>query len=383
MTDNVVKPVKRLQKPRQRNETRFVDSDVSGSAIFAAFRSMLVTINTAPSGADLDYDRSAVLGLVADVGGTHVRFGIAVRGTDQQPLNVHCVRRYAVRAHESISHAAQHYRTATPGVPQALNRAAVAVAGRVEQDRVQLTNSGWSFSARALSEAQRFQQLQIINDFEAVGHAVGALSAGDLNPVGPARLSMPLTRGVCGILGVGTGLGVGGVIANRGQFTVLATEGGHASFAPTNELSIEVLRWLRKKHGRVSAERVLSGAGLANLYLALCEIDGKHVPELSAAEVTSRAANGADDQCVEAVGLFCELLGSFAGDLALTLGAWQGVLISGAMLQHFDRATLERRVRGGFEYKGRFTPAMRNVPLETISHPHVELLGAARLLLNS
>jgi glucokinase len=345
---------------------------------------MLVTANAALSGADpVDFDRSTVLGLVADVGGTHVRFGIAAGGNDGKPLDVHCVRRYAVRAHESISHAAQHYRTATPGVPQALSRAAVAVAGRVEQDRVQLTNSGWSFSARALSEAQRFQRLQIINDFEAVGHAVGALRATDLHPVGQERLAIPLTQGVCGILGVGTGLGVGGVIANRGQFTVLATEGGHASFAPTSELSIEVLRWLRKKHGRVSAERVLSGAGLANLYLALCEIDGNHVPELSAAEVTTRASNGSDENCVEAVGLFCELLGSFAGDLALTLGAWQGVLISGAMLQHFDRATLERRARAGFEYKGRFTPAMRNVPLETISHPHVELLGAARLLLNS
>jgi glucokinase len=185
---------------------------------------------------------------------------------------------------------------------------------------------------------------------------------------------------VCGILGIGTGLGVGGVVANAGAFTVLATEGGHASFAPTNERSIEVLRWLRRKYGRVSAERVLSGAGLANVYQALCETDGQHVPELSAAEITTRAGKG-DAQCVEAVGLFCELLGSFAGDLALTLGAWSGVLISGAMLQHFDRDMLERRVRSGFEYKGRFTPAMRNVPLETISHPHVELLGAARLLM--
>jgi glucokinase len=347
----------------------------------------MVTVNAALPGADShageQFDRSAVLGLVADVGGTHVRFGIAVGGKDQKPLDVHCVRRYAVRAHESISHAAQHYRTATPGVPQALSRAAVAVAGRVEQDRVQLTNSGWSFSARALSESQRFEQLQIINDFEAVGHAVGALRPADLQAVGPQRLNLPLTQGVCGILGVGTGLGVGGVIVNRGSFNVLATEGGHASFAPTGEQSIEVLRWLRKKHGRVSAERVLSGAGLGNLYLALCENQGQAVAELSAAEVTKRAADGSDENCVEAVGLFCELLGSFAGDLALTLGAWQGVLISGAMLQHFDRETLERRVRGGFEYKGRFTPAMRNVPLETITHPHVELLGAARLLLNS
>lgn len=347
----------------------------------------MVAGTTAISGADSTggdhFDHSAVLGLVADVGGTHIRFGIAVRGADEHSLDVHCVRRYAVRAHESISHAAQHYRSATPGIPASLNRAAVAVAGRVDADRVQLTNSGWSFSARALSESQRFQQLRIINDFEAVGHAVGALRATDLQPIGGLRVPMPLTQGVCAILGVGTGLGVGGVIANQGAFSVLATEGGHASFAPTSEQAIEVLRWLRKKYGRVSAERVLSGSGLSNLYSALSEISGQHVPELSAAEVTTRARNGSDENCVEAVGLFCEVLGAFAGDLALTLGAWQGVLISGAMLGHFDRATLDRRVRQGFEYKGRFTPAMRNVPVETISHPHVELLGAARLLRNS
>src|SRR5262245_24375838 len=341
--------------------------------------------NVATAGAEAGdgetFDRSRVLGLVADVGGTHIRFGIAVGGPDTGPVDVHCVRRYPVRAHESLSHAAQHYRNATPGVPAALNRAAVAVAGRVEADRVQLTNSAWSFSARALSEAQRFEHLHVINDFEAVGHAVGALRTADLNPVGPTRLSLPLSHGVCAIVGVGTGLGVGGVVANAGAFTVLATEGGHASFAPTNERSIELLRWLRKKYGRVSAERVLSGAGLSNVYQGLCEADGRHAPELSAAEITTRAGDGSDAHCVEAVGLFCEMLGSFAGDLALTLGARSGVLISGAMLQHIERETLERRVRMGFEYKGRFTPAMRSVPLETISHPHVELLGAARLLM--
>jgi glucokinase len=346
----------------------------------------MVTVNTALPGTDADpehFDRSAVLGLVADVGGTHIRFGIAVRGPESSALDVHCVRRYAVRAHESIAHAAQHYRSETPGVPAALSRAAVAVAGRVDRDQVQLTNSAWSFSARALSEAQHFKDLHIINDFEAVGHAVGALRAEDLEPIGPQRVSLPMSQGVCAIVGVGTGLGVGGVIANAGTFSVLATEGGHASFAPSSERGIELLRWLRKKYGRVSAERVLSGAGLANIYQALCEIEGVNKPELSAAEVTTGATAGTDAHCVEAVGLFCELLGSFAGDLALTLGAWQGVLISGAMLQHFDRPTLERRVRSGFEYKGRFTPAMRGVPVETISHPHVELLGAARMLLHS
>ena len=345
----------------------------------------MVQGHSAPSGAVLpgedQFDSSAVLGLVADVGGTHVRFGIAVGAGDS--LDIHCVRRYPVRAHESIAHAAHHYRAATPGVPAALSRAAVAVAGRVDDDRVQLTNSAWSFSARALSEAQHFDDLHVINDFEAVGHAIGGLRPADLQPVGSQRIQLPMIRGVCAIVGVGTGLGVGGVVANNAGISVLATEGGHASFAPTNERAIELLRWLRRKYGRVSAERVLSGTGLANVYLAICEANGQHVPELSAAEVTTRAANGSDENCVEAVGLFCELLGSFAGDLALTLGAWHGVLVSGAMLQHFDRATLDRRVRTGFEYKGRFSPAMRTVPLETISHPHVELLGAARLLLNS
>jgi glucokinase len=343
-----------------------------------------VTVNTAPYGASghdgEEFDRSKVLGLVADVGGTHIRFGIAVGGSASSPLNVHCVRRYPVLAHESIAHAAEHYRSDTPGVPEALRHAAVAVAGRVEQDRVQLTNSAWSFSARALSESQRFEHLHVINDFEAVGHAVGALRAADLQPVGPNRVSLPLTHGVCAIVGVGTGLGVGGVVANHGAFTVLATEGGHAGFAPTSERSIELLRWLRRKYGRVSAERVLSGMGLANVHQAICEAEGQPVAELSAAEITQRASNGSDSACAEAVGLFSELLGSFAGDLALTLGAWSGVLISGAMLQHFDREMFERRVRAGFEFKGRFAPAMRSVPLETISHPHVELLGAARLL---
>jgi glucokinase len=342
-----------------------------------------VTETSAPAGADPAVDRfdaSAVLGLVADVGGTHVRFGIAV--PDAASVQVHCVRRYPVRAHDSISHAARHYRDETPGVPASLNRAAVAVAGRVDHDRVQLTNSAWSFSARALSEAQRFTDVQVVNDFEAVGHAVGALRPADLSPIGPQRIELPMKQGVCAILGVGTGLGVGGVVANAGQFNVLATEGGHASFAPTNEKSVALLQWLRKKYGRVSAERVLSGGGLVNVHLALCEIAGRKSPELTAAEITARAADGGDSSCVDAITLFCELLGAFAGDLALTLGAWQGVMISGAMLKHFDRTTLERHVRAGFEYKGRFAPAMRNVPLETISHPHVELLGAARLLMN-
>jgi glucokinase len=321
-----------------------------------------------------------VLGLVADVGGTHVRFGIAVAATGAPP-KLHCVRRYAVRAHESIAQAAAHYREATPGVPANLTRAAVAVAGRVDKDRIQLTNSAWSFSASALSETHNFDELKIVNDFEAVGHAVQALRTTDLKPIGAARIDLPLVRGTCAILGVGTGLGVGGVVASEGNYNVLATEGGHSSFAPCNERSIQLLRWLRAKYGRVSAERVLSGDGLANVYLGLCAGADMDVPELSAAEITMRAAAGSDGMCVEAVGLFCELLGAFAGDLALTFGAWQGVLISGAMLQHFDREMLERRVRAGFEYKGRFTPAMRAVPLETIAHPHVELLGAARLLM--
>jgi glucokinase len=335
-----------------------------------------VTLNTVLPGPDApgrdDFDRSAVLGLVADVGGTHIRFGIAVGGSAAGPLDVRCVRRYAVRAHESIAHAAHHYRSATPGIPEALSRAAVAVAGRVDADSVQLTNSAWSFSARALSESQQFDDLRIVNDFEAVGHAVGALRAEDLKPIGPQRMSLPLKRGACAIVGVGTGLGVGGFIASGDTYHVLATEGGHASFAPTNDRAIDLLRWLRKKYGRVSAERVLSGTGLANVYQALCETAGQHAPELTAAEITTRATNGSDGNCVEAVGLFCEV--------ALTMGAWSGVLISGAMLQHFDRSMLERRVRAGFEYKGRFAPAMRTVPIETISHPHIELLGAARLL---
>src|SRR5688500_4879099 len=138
----------RLRNLPEDLRPRRVDSAVARGAVFAASEGR-APLNTAFPGPESpggdDFDRSAVLGLVADVGGTHIRFGIAVGGATSGPLGVHCVRRYAVRAHESIAHAAHHYRSATPGVPAALNRAAVAVAGRVDADRVQLTNSAWSF----------------------------------------------------------------------------------------------------------------------------------------------------------------------------------------------------------------------------------------------
>jgi len=133
-----------------------------------------------------------------------------------------------------------------------------------------------------LSESQDFEHLHVINDFEAVGHAVGRAARGRSQSHWLAASGAAHEPGRLRHRGRGHGPRRGRVIANAGAFTVLATEGGHASFAPTNERAIELLRWLRKKYGRVSAERVLSGAGLANLYLAHCEVEGQHVPELSA-----------------------------------------------------------------------------------------------------
>ena len=262
------------------------------------------------------------------------------------------MRRYAVRAHESIAHAAQHYRSDTPGVPAALEpRRGRGRRTRGTATRCSSPTAPGHFSARALSESQHFEHLQVINDFEAVGHAVGALRADDLKPIGPQRLALPMNQGVCAIVGVGTGLGVGGVVANAGRVHRARHRRRpcRASRPPTNAPS-KLLRWLRKKYGRVSAERVLSGAGLANIYLALVRNRRASTCRSCRPRKSPRAPpTAATPNCVEAVGLFCELLGSFAGDLALTLGAWQGVLISGAMLQHFDRADARapraRRVR--------------------------------------
>jgi glucokinase len=315
-------------------------------------------------------------GLVADIGGTHARFATVALGTK----HVSHIRQFNVRDFSSLEEALSQYRSTTPDLPPDLRQAAIAVATRLDGDRVHITNNPWTFSLASLRNSHGFERMLVLNDLAAVGYAVPSLDASEVRVIGEKRLARPLDDGAYAVVGVGTGLGVCGMLVQSGTSRVLASEGGHIGFAPFDGASVQVLKYLAKTHGRVSAERVLSGQGLEGIHAALEMRDGRPASGLEAETITARAREGSDASCVETVDVFCRCLGAFAGDTVLMFGAWRGLMLSGSMLQHIDAERLERHVRAAFEAKGRFADDLQAVPMELIVRRNTELIGAATLL---
>ena len=251
------------------------------------------------------------------------------------------------------------------------------MASPVTADRIQFTNSPWSFSAAALREELQLQQFDVINDFAAIGHAIAALAAQDLRAIGEVAAAPIKPDGRYVVLGPGTGLGVCGLLRVQGRSVVLETEGGHVGFAPTDARELEVLRVLLRRYPRVSAERLLSGPGLLNLHGALCELDGVTEAADTPAAVSAWAAYDPQSRAAEAVARFAELLGSFAGDMVLAHGAWDGVYLAGGITAKLLPSIEAGGFRTRFESKGRFQPLLQGVPVTALLHPQPGLLGAA------
>jgi len=318
----------------------------------------------------------AETGLVADIGGTHARFATVALGSKR----VSNIRQYNVRDFSSLEDALTQYRSSTPDVPESIRYAALAVATRLDGDRVHITNNPWIFSIASLRSSHGFERTLVLNDLAAVGYTVPTLDPNEVRAVGPKRMSRPLEDGVYAVVGVGTGLGVCGMIMESGTCRVLASEGGHIAFAPIDAPSVQVLKWLAKSHQRVSAERVVSGQGLEAIHAALEMRDGRAASGLTAEQITAGARDGSNVSCVETVDVFCRCLGAFAGDAVLMFGAWRGVFLSGSMLQHVDAERFARQVRASFEAKGRFSDDLQAVPIELITRSDTGLIGAATLL---
>lgn len=317
--------------------------------------------------------------LLADVGGTNVRFALTAVDA-QPPLLEDSIRRYRVADFDSLGDAASAYLEETG---QRAERAVFAIAGRIDNGTVQATNNPWRIVAEDTRQRLQMRSVRLVNDFAAMSMGMPLLEAGDMEAVGgPGTPAIGAhSTQTFAVVGPGTGLGVGGLLHRHGRFERLETEGGHSGFAPRTAEEVEVLQRLMARFGHVSNERLISGLGMINLHRALAEIAGVHDEELSPEQITARAEAGDDAICVRTVEMFCAIFGAVASDVALVLGAWDGVFLSGGLPPKLLPWMRRGSFRECFEAKGRLREATSKIPTAVVTHPDVGLLGAAGIAL--
>lgn len=313
-------------------------------------------------------------GLVGDIGGTHARFALAE--TDGGRPTLRQERTLENTAYSSAEAAIEAY-LADAGVASPPERVVLAVAGPVTDGAISFTNSDWRLSEARLRSHGGFRHAQLINDFAAQALGAPHLQAGELRRIGPEVEG--LATAPVAVMGPGTGFGVGALVRERGAETAIATEGGHVGFAPADELEVEIWRRVSSRYGRVSIERLLSGPGLYELYLALADIEGAPAGLSDERQVQAAAERG-DPLAARTVDRFCRILGGCAGDIALGLGARGGVYLSGGVALKLADAIAAGGFRERFEDKGRFAAYMRAIPTWLALEKYTALLGAARLL---
>jgi glucokinase len=323
--------------------------------------------------------------LLADIGGTNARFGWLAAGSS----SVQHVATFASADCAGPVQAAQAYLAqlaqqlgAAYAPPQA---AAFAVATAVAGDQIAFTNSNWAFSRAATQADLGLQALLVLNDFEALALSLPHLTAQQLEVVGPAPLVLPLPQntGPLAVIGPGTGLGVAGMVPVPGSaglapgWVALPGEGGHASLSAADDFEAALLKQVRQQYSHVSAERLLSGIGLPLLHSAVATVLGQQASTLTSPDIVQRAVAASDPLCQRTIDSFCALLGSFAGNVALTLGARGGVYIGGGIVPRLGPLFARSRFRERFEAKGRFEGYLRAIPTALIVDTLVALTGTA------
>ncbi len=307
--------------------------------------------------------------LVADIGGTNARFGLArSAGGD---VVVEEVRKFRAEDFSCIHEAAGAYLGSIDARPQA---ACFAVAGPVTDEQVEFTNSPWVLNIDQFKSKFAFKRFRVVNDFEALATGVRCLRNDDFLPVktGAGDPKAPVL-----VMGPGTGLGQALIVPFGDRVRVVPTEGGHVAFAPRSEEEIALMRFILRDHPRVSVERILSGMGIVNLYRALCEIEGVNCRSLQANEITAAAISADDPVAVGAVNMFCALLGRVAGDAVLGAGARGGVVLGGGILPKIRDLFLQSAFVERFLDKGRMRYYVEDVPVRMIISDGAALLGAA------
>ncbi len=309
-----------------------------------------------------------------DIGGTHARFAIATI-SGSRVVAMDAPQTLHTRDHASFQTAWQDYRTRKGGtLPRAV---AMAIAGPVGGDIIRFTNNPWIIRPPLIREKLDVDRYTIVNDFEAVAHAVARV--GDDQFTHLAGPDQPLaSTGRLTVLGPGTGLGVAHLYREAdGRYRVSATEGGHMDFAPLDQIEDAILARLRKRHNRVSVERVVAGPAIADIYQTLAALENRAVVEQDDVTIWTNGQDGSDALAAAAVDRFCLSLGSVAGDLALAQGGFGGVVIAGGLGYRIRDTLATSGFAERFAAKGRFRSLMETIPVKLMIHEQPGLFGAA------
>jgi len=315
-------------------------------------------------------------GLVGDIGGTNARFAIAERADGKTKLSN--FKSLECAEHKDVYAALEAY-FGMIGEKPSFDYSVVAVAGPVKDGAIKFTNLDWLVREDLLGETTGARRARLINDYAALAFALPHLEASDVKTIGP------VTKGfgdVHAVMGAGTGFGASVLVGGKYGPYCLSTESGHMSFAPVNDYESEILRFLRKKYGRVTIEMLLSGPGLVNLYQAISSIRGEPAHDLTPAQITHLDGEDATGSryTVEA---FLDILASVCGDLALAHGATSGMFIAGGVAPRLIKHIDELRFRARMEAKAPMTALVAGIPSSIIIHPYAALLGSANALTDS
>jgi len=310
--------------------------------------------------------------VAVDIGGTHARFALA-RVDDGRVIELAEAATLKTAEHASFQTAWEDFgRFIGRPLPSA---AAIAIAAQVHGEVIRFTNNPWIIRPGLICEKLGVETFSLVNDFEAVGHAVAQVEETSFQHLCGPNTALPET-GTISVIGPGTGLGVAHVFRDGPHYRVQATEGGHIDFAPLDAIEDQILAHLRKSYRRVSVERVVSGPGLVDIFEALAAIEGQAIRRFDDKALWHLGLSGEDSLAAAAVDRFCLSLGSVAGDIALAQGG-SGVVIAGGLGLRIKDALLRSGFAERFCAKGRFEAMMSQIPVKLITHPQPGLFGAA------
>lgn len=320
--------------------------------------------------------------LAGDIGGTKTILQIA----DIFPNSFRVVHEqtYESRLYpEFLPVVKEFLKSATARIDLILASACFGVAGPVTGREARTTNLPWRIDADACARELKINNISLINDFQAIGYGIEGLSNDDLVELQQGKEQRAGPRAV---IGAGTGLGEGILVSRGDRYEILASEGGHVDFGPTDEIQMDLLKFLRTRHERVTYERVVSGAGLESIYAFLCERKPREVSaELTAsigggdgaAHISQFAIENKDPLASQALEIFCTVYGAQAGNLALTCLATGGVYVAGGIAPKIISCLKEGAFMRAFRNKGRMAPLLEAMPVRVIMNPKVGLIGAA------